>query len=120
MRDAKEWKIDLATSIGAKFKVLPRTIGTTEFTCDAQSAWRTGFREGAKLASKLIKNQVDAETDKRLDIWCTVNLGVPNGDYAVEGAISGRNWARAHPSLIDRINDYDWLYQQWLNHVTTE
>jgi len=120
LRDAKEWKIDLATSIGAKFKVLPRTIGTTEFTCDAQSAWRTGFREGAKLASKLIKNQVDAETDKRLDIWCTVNLGVPNGDYAVEGAISGRNWARAHPSLIDRINDYDWLYQQWLNHVTTE
>jgi len=63
LKDAKEWKIDLATSIGAKFKVLPRTIGSTEFNCDPETAWRSGFREAAKLASKLIKNQVDTETD---------------------------------------------------------
>lgn len=120
LKDAKEWKIDLATSIGAKFKVLPRTIGTTEFNCDAETAWRSGFREAAKLASKIIKNQVDAETDNRLETWCTVDLGVPYGNWAVEGACAGRTWAQHHPTLIDNINDYEWLHKQWLNYVTTE
>ena len=116
LRNATKWNIDLATSIGAKFIVIPRTIGTTEFNSDPETAWRSGFREAAKLSSKLIKNQVDEETDKRLEVWCSVNLGVENGEWTVSGAQAGRDWIRQNTNDINLINDFDWLHEQWIKY----
>lgn len=120
LKEATAWRVDLATSIGAGFKVIPRVIGTTEFNCDPETAWRSGFREAAKLASKVIKNQIDSESDQRLQTWCTVNLGVDNGEYAVQGACAGRAWIQNNKDSIDMINDYDWLHTQWLNYESTK
>jgi len=103
---------DMTTSLSKKFKLMPKISNTTAFNSDAFSAWRSGFRECAKLASKVVKGQLVRETEKRLDIWCTLGADNPFGDYAIAGAIAGRKFGEDNASnqeTLQLINDYDWL-----------
>jgi len=91
---------------------MPKISNTTSFNSDAFSAWRSGFRECAKLSSKVVKGQLVRETEKRLDIWCTLGGDRPFGNYAIAGAIAGRKFGEENVSdqeTLQLINDYDWL-----------
>jgi hypothetical protein len=103
---------DMTTSLSKKFKLMPKISNTTSFNSDEFSAWRSGFRECAKLASKVVKGQLVRETEKRLDIWCTLGKDEPFGNYAIAGAIAGRKFGEENVSdqeTLQLINDYDWL-----------
>jgi hypothetical protein len=103
---------DMTTSLSKKFKLMPKISNTTSFNSDEFSAWRSGFRECAKLASKVVKGQLVRETEKRLDIWCTLGKYEPFGNYAIAGAIAGRKFGEENVSdqeTLQLINDYDWL-----------
>jgi len=107
---------DMTTSISHKFKAIPEVSNITNFNTDAFSAWRSAFRECAKLASKTIQGQEDQETKQRLDVWCTSGSGAMFGDYALSGAMAGCKYGTAYQSNheLGKINDYDWLYLQFL------
>ena len=103
---------DMTTSLSKKFKLMPKISNTTSFNSDEFSAWRSGFRECAKLASKVVKGQLVRETEKRLDIWCILGKDKPFGNYAIAGAIAGRKFGEENASdqeTLQLINDYDWL-----------
>ena len=108
--------IDFTTSVSKHFKVIPEVSNITCFNTDPFSAWRSGFRECTKLASKIITNHDNKETEERLAIWCTVGADREFGDFAIMGANEGMAFGTAHkdqPDMLGLINDYAWLEQKF-------
>jgi len=107
---------DMTTSISSLFKAMPEVSNITAFNTDPFNTWKSAFRECCKLASKTIDRQDDIETQQRLDVWCTLNESVPYGAHAYMGAIAGKYfglfWQNA-PSELLKINDFDWLKEQY-------
>ena len=110
-------KPDMTTSISRHFKPIKVVSNITAFNTDAFSAWKSGFRECAKLASSVIDRQKQHETDERLDIWCKdADESIPFANYAVDGARAGRTYGNQNKNNIEqlnRINDFDWLKEQY-------
>tara|TARA_B100000214_G_scaffold288219_1_gene217786 strand:+ start:665 stop:1345 length:681 start_codon:yes stop_codon:yes gene_type:complete len=109
--------IDMSTSISDKFKVIPSVSNVAEFNIDEYSAWRSGFRECAKLSAKVIDRQVDAETEERLNTWCTKGADRPFGQYAIAGAKAGRQFGELNKNTdkMNLINNYKWLEDKFKN-----
>lgn len=109
-------KPDMTTSISSKFKAVQQISNITAFNTDSFSAWRSGFRECAKLSSKIIDRQKDQETEQRLDIWCSVGEDKQFGADAIQGAIAGRKFGEENkkdPLQLAKINNYEWLKEQY-------
>lgn len=107
---------DMTTSISDKFKAIAEMSNKTLFNTDAFSAWRSGFRECAKLSSKTIARQVDEETEFRLDAWCTRGDDKPFGKFAIAGAKAGKQFGEENKSNVEemkKINDFEWLKAQF-------
>lgn len=111
-------KPDMTTSISSKFKAMEEVSNITAFNTDAFSAWRSAFRECAKLSSKIIDGQVNAESEARLDAWCQLNTDVPYGAQGYCGALSGRKFGLENSSEISKINNYEWLKEQYETSYT--
>ena len=78
--------------------------------------WKSAFRECTKLASKIIEEQKDDETNARLDIWCTKGTENEFGNYAIAGAKAGRQWGLDNKNNLEQlnlINDFDWLEKKF-------
>lgn len=109
---------DMTTSISSKFKAMHILSNTTVFNTDPYTTWRSAFRECVKLSSKVINGQVSSETEYRLQVWCTVGVDRLYGKYAIAGANSGKQFGELHKhnaEMLKKINDFDWLHEQWVN-----
>lgn len=100
---------DMTTSITNYFKPMEQISNITAFNSDPFSAWKSAFRECAKLSSKVIDRQEDSETEYRLDVWCSKGADRPYGDFAIEGAQQGRKFGTENKDKLNYINDFDWL-----------
>jgi hypothetical protein len=108
--------IDFTTAVSKSFKVIPEVSNITHFNTDPFSSWRSAFRECTKLASKLIANQNNKETEERLDIWCTKGADREFGDFAIMGANDGRKFGIENinqPDILRLINDFNWLEKRF-------
>ena len=106
---------DMTTSISKKFKAMPEVSNISAFNTDPFNTWKSAFRECVKLSSRTIAGQVDEETQKRLDIWCSVAKDKFAND-ALSGAIAGRKYGeenKNNPEALAKINDFDWLKTQY-------
>lgn len=111
-------KTDITTSVTAKFKILDQVSNITAFNTDAFSAWRSGFRECAKLASGIIGNEVSLDNIQRLQVWQTVGHSSAFGKDAIAGAILGAEFGANYkydPEKLDLINNRDWLKELYDN-----
>jgi hypothetical protein len=116
LRDATNWHIDFTTSVGYGFKGINQVSNVTQFNTDPFNTWKSAFRECVKLASKIIKNQNDLETEERLSIWQTVKNDAPFADYCIAGAIAGSIYGKQYkdnPEALDKINDFEWLQTEF-------
>ena len=108
---------DMTTAISKRFKPIQEISNITAFNTDPFNTWKSAFRECVKLVSKIIPSQVDEETNKRLDIWCTeYNTQAKYGEYAIRGAVEGKAYGEKHkdsPDDLRKINDFDWLQEQF-------
>ena len=102
-----DYGVDFATSF--PFQVVPQISAYAYFNADPFMAWRTAFRECAKLESRCIPNQVEIETKYRLQVWTTHAKG-PNAEWVLKGANDGVAFARSGADL-NIINDWQWLRQ---------
>lgn len=111
----KDTPVDFTTSVSKSLKVVPEISNITKFNTDPFSAWRSGFRECAKLASKIIHNQDNTDTEKRLDVWCSVGEDAEFGDFAMMGAREGREFGLAYADKpeLGLINDFAWLEKKF-------
>lgn len=104
--------IDFTTTVSKSLKVVKEVSNVTRFNTDPYSAWRSGFRECAKLASKSITNQIDKDDTDRLVAWTTKGAEREFGEFAIMGAIEGRRFGYLHkdqPDMLGLINDFKWL-----------
>lgn len=104
---------DMTTSISDKFIAVEQVANITAFNTDPFNAWKSAFRECAKLSSKAIARQNDEETETRLNIWCTKGSERQYGDYAIAGANAGRKFGISNRNDISLINNFEWLQQQF-------
>jgi hypothetical protein len=113
-------KPDMTTSISTKFEPIKVVSNITEFNTDPFNTWKSAFRECTKLSSAVIDRQKQTETDIRLDAWCSVGMDKPFGEYAIKGAIAGREYGKYNIGNIEalkRINDFDWLYTKFKEQI---
>lgn len=109
---------DMTTSISKNFFVIDRVAGVTRFNTNAFNTWKSAFRECVKLSSKVIDNQVDYETENRLESWCTIGKERPYGEWAIKGALDGKSFGIQYADNSDflkKINDTDWLESRFKN-----
>ncbi len=114
--EAKEWGVDMTTSIAPKLKVINKVSNITAFNTDPKSTWRSAFRECAKLAAQTISNQNIMETDRRLKVWLSLGKDQPYGEYALAGAAAGYDYGtknKLNTELMKLINDRDWLDREF-------
>ena len=113
---ADEESIDVSTSLGYKIKVIDEVSNINNFATDEFSAWRSAFRECTKLSGKVIYGHVDKESEQRLSTWCTFASGKFKAEV-IDGAKAGYAYGRknmGNPSALLKINDFDWLKEQFL------
>jgi len=109
-------KPDMTTSISSLFKAMPEISNITAFNVDAFNTWKSAFRECVKLASKTIDRQDDADTNYRLNVWCTRGIDRPFGRDAIEGAVQGKQYGlenKDNNEALKMINDFDWLRERF-------
>jgi hypothetical protein len=109
-------KADMTTSISDKFNVIEKLSNVTAFNTDEFNTWKSAFRECVKLASRTIDRQDDDETENRLRVWTTVGDYQPYGEYAIKGAIAGKEYGlsnKDNPLALKMINNFDWLEEQF-------
>ena len=107
---------DMTTSISNKFKVIKKVSNITAFNTDEFNAFRSAFRECAKLSSGILKRQLDRESKQRLEEWCRKGADRPYGEWAIQGALAGKEFGESnsadHKKLL-LINDINWLKQKF-------
>jgi len=115
-------KPDMTTSISKRFKAMDEVSNITNFNMDGFSAWRSAFRECAKLSSRVIDGQFDQETADRLKVW-KFNLSKKlYAEYARGGATAGEWFGSTYkndPAMLAKINDYAWLENEYQHHIKT-
>jgi hypothetical protein len=112
--------VDVTTSIGAKIKVMDEVSNINNFATSPLNAWRSAFRECAKLASGIIPRQVDSESTQRLDTWISKGGNRPLGEYVRGGASAGKWYGETYKEnkeMLARINDYEWLAHEFEAHI---
>lgn len=112
-------KPDVTTSINRRYEVIHKISNITRFNTDEFNTWRSAFRECAKLSSKIIPEQVDAETEHRLNIWCNVGSNRPFGNLAILGAQAGKHFGLTYRHdlnrmmMINNISAMQLLYEKY-------
>lgn len=104
--------VDMTTSFAPHFTAVDTIASVTRFNTDPFNTWKSAFRECVKLSSKVINNQVDQETEERLDVWCTLGKEQPYGEWSIKGAQEGRNYGKlntGNANALKKINDFNWL-----------
>ena len=112
LRETSNWKIDFTTSIGDGMFAKDEISNTSTFNDTPFDAWKSGFREAVKLSSKIIHNQLDEETEKRLEVWCSTGSDRLNGKYVINGAIHGKDYGSRYADNIEAlsvINNFNYL-----------
>ena len=120
LKATETWNVDLTTGLG-KLKVIPKISNTTAFNTDPFSAWRSAFRECAKLSASIIPNNNSQESISRLNTWATVGVDAAYGKYAIAGAIEGEQFGRKHQlsaDVLKLINNREWLLEYFNNTMT--
>jgi hypothetical protein len=113
-------KADMTTSISDNFRVMNEISNITAFNTDPFNTWKSAFRECAKLSSKSIQGQLNNETEERLEAWLNPISDALYRDEAKIGAEEGKKYGEKHaqsPQDLRRINDFDWLYEQFSNNT---
>ena len=110
--------LDFTTTVG-NIKIIPEIVATTNYNCDQQSTWQSGFREAVKLSHN-IANGDHIESLERLMIWATVAYSAPWADESMQGARAGIEYyleikSTASNQHLSSINDFDWLAERFNN-----
>ena len=112
-RDMDTTTKDMTTSLSNKFKKMDQISVVTRFNTGPFETWKSGFRECAKLSSKVIDRQKEDETNERLKTWTTVGHDRPFGEYAVAGATAGMEFGLSSRDNLGLINDFAWLRKRF-------
>ena len=110
---------DFSTGVSF-YQPVANVSNITRFNKDPYRTWRSAYRECVKLASSVNPNQKQAETDARLEAWCTIDNGERFGRYCIKGALEGKAYGlenKDNVEALNKINDYEWLREQFVESM---
>ena len=113
---ARAWTVDMTTTLNAPFCAKMELSNITSFNTTPFDAWKSAFRECAKLASSIIPNADNYDNEHRLNVWCTRGDNKENGKYCIMGANQGKDFGeyyRGNLKILKKINDFQWLKEQF-------
>lgn len=116
MLRAKDWRVDMTTSIGCPFVPKFQVSNITAFNTSPFDSWKSAFRECTKLASSIIENGDNIDNEYRLDIWKNRGKNRPFGLECTLGAKQGADFGayyRGQVKVLNKINDFNWLYETY-------
>lgn len=102
--------VDMTTTV-SDIEVIPVVSCITRFNTTEFDTWRSAFRECVKLSSKIIDNQDNQDTEKRLNQWITRAYG-DHAQHCLQGAQAGNQFGslnKHHANELAKINDFDFL-----------
>ena len=105
---------DMTTSLADSYIKVNVLASEHRFNYTPYSTWRTAFRESVKLSSGINKNNNDQESQDRLTMWCEAGQEAKYGYFSVVGARQGVAFAKKYKNNLDKVNDFDWLQQQFI------
>lgn len=112
MLDAKNWNVDMTTTLGCPFVPKMQVSNITAFNTDPFNTWKSAFRECTKLASSIIPNNDNRDNEYRLDVWTTRGDNKSYGEFCIMGAKQGRDFGyhyKDNLKVLKMINDFTWL-----------
>lgn len=118
MLEAEAWSIDMTTTLGCPFVPKFQISNITAFNTDPFNAWKSAFRECAKLSSSIIPNNDNTDNEYRLKVWQTKGADRPFGEDAILGAKQGAEFGSAYKmnlNALNKINDFKWLEDTYKN-----
>lgn len=121
--DAKDWNVDMTTTLGCTFVPKFQISNITAFNTSPFDAWKSAFRECTKLSSSIIPNGDNIDNEYRLDIWCTRGAERPFGEYSIMGANQGKEFGIHYANkinVLNKINDFAWLHNMFDEATKTE
>jgi hypothetical protein len=113
---AKDWRVDMTTSIGCPFVPKFQVSNITAFNTSSFDSWKSAFRECTKLSSSIIENGDNVDNEYRLDVWKTRGKNRPFGLECTLGAKQGADFGfhyRGQVNILNKINDFDWLHETY-------
>lgn len=114
--EAKDWNVDMTTTIGCPFVPKFQISNTTAFNTDPFNTWKSAFRECVKLASAIIPNGDNTDNEYRLKVWCERGAKRQFGEYCMLGAKQGKDFGTHYKndmSALNLINDFSWLKEKF-------
>lgn len=94
-------------TLSQKHEVVNMMSGVAHYNMDPWTTWRTAFRECIKL-----RNNADAESARRLEVWRTVAEG-ENADWSIRGANDAvAFYDSVSGDMNELLKTYEW---KWLN-----
>lgn len=117
---ANRWTVDMTTSLGCTFVPKFQISNVTAFNTSPFDAWRSAFRECAKLSSSIIDNGDSVDNAYRLETWRTRGKDRPFGDYCILGANQGSDFGEYYRNdlkRLNKINDFSWLRETFSDAV---
>lgn len=110
----RKLETDITTSLSDQIKIINQVASINHIGQSPFYAWRSAFREAAKLTARLHIQPNDTETVERLKTWKFKGHDKqPFGSFAVLGAKAGNKFAAENAAMMLKINDYGWLYEQF-------
>lgn len=100
--------VDFTTTRGNGVIYHDDVASVTHFNSDEFRSWRAAFRECSKLAL-----QTNEEAKQRLQTWQEAEANAFYRDFVLNGASAGAEFGRNHPSEIEKVNDFNWLKEQF-------
>ena len=114
---AKDLGIDLTTRLTDRYRVIPILASEHRFNMTPLLAWRSAFRECAKLASRSVRGSEEKTAALHLDAWCSIANAERHAKWCLQGACDGRDYGTENigrPEKLRLINDYGWLQSLFL------
>jgi len=114
VENIKKYATDFTTSVATHgFKLHTDVASVTHFNTTHFNAWKSGFREAAKLASG---NMEDERSYNRLAIWMNIGADAEYGHDCMYGARRGVLFGEEHGNKLKtmaKINNFKWLKKQY-------
>ena len=110
--------IEISKANAKKYVRVPKMASITHFNASPFTAWRSAFRDCAKLASR-INGESEKSRIHRLKTWCEKGHDRLYGEWAICGARAGKKYGESNKDTIEKIilvNNFDWLLEQFTIH----
>lgn len=108
-------KPDMTTSLADSYIKVNVLASEHRFNYTPFSTWRTAFREAVKLSTGVNKNNNDQESLDRLNMWLHAGQEARYGDFCIQGARQGEEYAKQKGADLTVVNDFEWLRKRFID-----